>query len=178
MPIQFRSVSRHAAPEGDASVSAYRRILCTLPTFGAETNRIEFAPGTAETDLPTHAPDQLRTITERLDRLLFGKSGSARVWSLVETLQAMLRDGETGRDRLAAREGVSVHQLARELSDLGTSFRDVMDLARQAEFRRLKHQGRSLAEIAHGLGYGDQAAFTRAFKRWFGTTPSRYEEAN
>ncbi len=32
----------------------------------------------------------------------------------------------------------------------------------------------SVTEVAIAAGYGSPEAFTRAFKRWFGTTPSRY----
>jgi AraC-like DNA-binding protein len=31
-----------------------------------------------------------------------------------------------------------------------------------------------LVEIAHQLGYFDQANFNRAFRRWAGVTPSEY----
>jgi AraC-like DNA-binding protein len=32
----------------------------------------------------------------------------------------------------------------------------------------------TFTEIAHHLGYTDQAHFTRAFRRWAGVTPSWY----
>jgi AraC-like DNA-binding protein len=37
-------------------------------------------------------------------------------------------------------------------------------------------QGKPFTEIAQILGYNDQSAFTRAFKKWYGTVPSQYEE--
>jgi AraC-like DNA-binding protein len=38
----------------------------------------------------------------------------------------------------------------------------------------LRDAGTSLAEIAFLTGFSDQSAFTRAFKRWTGTTPARF----
>ncbi len=45
-----------------------------------------------------------------------------------------------------------------------------MELARSW----LKRSDRSIAEIAEGLGYGSEAAFTRAFRRISGETPGRF----
>ena len=35
----------------------------------------------------------------------------------------------------------------------------------------------SLAEVAFLLGFSEQSAFTRAFKRWTGTTPASVRRA-
>ncbi len=35
----------------------------------------------------------------------------------------------------------------------------------------LRAREHSLAEIAYELGYSDQSAFTRAFRRWTGLSP-------
>ncbi|WP_288404882.1 AraC family transcriptional regulator, partial [uncultured Acinetobacter sp.] len=37
-------------------------------------------------------------------------------------------------------------------------------------------QSRRLSEIAELLGYADQSAFGRAFKRWTGETPKQFRE--
>jgi len=35
-------------------------------------------------------------------------------------------------------------------------------------------QDLSFTEIAQRLGFNDQSAFTRAFRKWYGTAPSNY----
>jgi AraC-like DNA-binding protein len=35
----------------------------------------------------------------------------------------------------------------------------------------------NLSQIADALGYADAANFTRAFKRWTGSSPSQYRSA-
>jgi len=41
---------------------------------------------------------------------------------------------------------------------------------------RLQNSDISIIQLADYLGYGDNTAFTRAFKRWFGDSPSRWRK--
>jgi AraC-like DNA-binding protein len=55
----------------------------------------------------------------------------------------------------------------------------LLDDARHVEARRLLQSSSvSLSEIAAKLGYADTATFTRAFRRWCGTSPRRWQAAN
>jgi len=54
----------------------------------------------------------------------------------------------------------------------------LLDAGRQRLCLEDMSKGQSLAEIAQGLGYNDQAAFTRAFRRWYGEPPSRYRASH
>ena len=40
----------------------------------------------------------------------------------------------------------------------------------------LRDENHSLAEIAFLTGFSEQSSFTRAFKRWVGTTPASYRK--
>ena len=46
------------------------------------------------------------------------------------------------------------------------------DIARQL----LKHSALAITEIAETLGYEEIAVYSRAFRRWSGTTPTRWRE--
>jgi AraC-like DNA-binding protein len=77
-------------------------------------------------------------------------------------------------ERMAASFGMSERTLRRKLVDEGMSFRDLLDLVRKDLCRLYFMEGtRSLGEVALLLGYGDLSAFTRAYKNWTGTPPSR-----
>ena len=55
------------------------------------------------------------------------------------------------------------------------SFKELLDAYRQEEaLRQIERGARSMTEIAYDLGYNEQSSFNRAFKRWTGTTPSRW----
>lgn len=69
--------------------------------------------------------------------------------------------------------GMSERTMRRRLELEGTGFRETVDDCRHAMAVSLMRQpGRTLAEIGLELGYADQAAFTRAARRWFGEAPA------
>lgn len=77
--------------------------------------------------------------------------------------------------RVAATLFVSERTLKRRLQEENASFQNLVDhvrLERAGEL--LKNTGMNLSQIADVLGYADAANFTRAFKRWTGTSPSHY----
>ncbi len=77
-------------------------------------------------------------------------------------------------DRMAASFGMSERTLRRKLVAEGMSFRDMLHLVRKDMCKLyLMEDTRSLGEIALLLGYSDLSAFTRAYKSWTGTPPSR-----
>ncbi|MGD8906263.1 MAG: helix-turn-helix transcriptional regulator, partial [Gammaproteobacteria bacterium] len=66
-------------------------------------------------------------------------------------------------------------QEQRTLAKEGTTYSEVVDSARcRAALARLREGDVSLARIALQLGYSEHSAFTRAFRRWTGTTPAVY----
>ncbi|MDP4003248.1 AraC family transcriptional regulator [Methylobacterium sp. NEAU K] len=76
---------------------------------------------------------------------------------------------------------LAVHRrtLSRRLRTEGTSFRSV---ATQIRFERAKQlladTNMTLAHISACLGFSEAAAFTHAFRRWSGTTPSIWRHAS
>ena len=76
---------------------------------------------------------------------------------------------------MAADFGMSQRTLQRKLSDIGLSYQQLLDETHHELARRyLDDQGKSVTEITFLLGFSEQSAFTRAFKRWSGMSPSAY----
>jgi AraC-like DNA-binding protein len=62
--------------------------------------------------------------------------------------------------------------LARRLEDFGTGLRELLEEARYDAAREmLVHTSLDVGQIAESLGYARTSVFTRAFRRWSGTTP-------
>ena len=69
---------------------------------------------------------------------------------------------------------MSERTLARRLSDEGLSFTEILQqLRRDLAIRYLDDRKLHVSKIAWLLGFQEVSAFTNAFKRWTGKTPSQ-----
>jgi AraC-like DNA-binding protein len=88
-----------------------------------------------------------------------------------------LRSGSASIDGVARRLAMSRRSLARKLEEEGTSFKQLLcDVRRACAVRYLLLEGYTMQQISRQLGYGDTGAFHRAFRSWFGQTPSSYRD--
>jgi AraC-like DNA-binding protein len=70
---------------------------------------------------------------------------------------------------------MSARTLQRRLEEEGISYQKLLDTARrEAAGRYIAESPLAIGEIAYLLGYSEPAAFHRAFKRWYATTPDLY----
>ncbi|MEU4200439.1 AraC family transcriptional regulator [Streptomyces sp. NPDC026294] len=103
------------------------------------------------------------TVTERVRRTLvlaLRAAGPARLPEAAE---------------VAARLAVSPATLRRRLQEEGTSYRRLKDAVRRdAAISSLAAGREPIAELAARLGFSEDTAFHRAFRRWTGTTPGAY----
>ena len=91
----------------------------------------------------------------------------------VETrLEPLLASGEIGIERLARDLGYSRQTLYRRLKAEGITYEQLLDGLRRRLALRFLREGLSVKEAAYRLGFSDPAAFSRAFKRWTGSSPS------
>ena len=90
-------------------------------------------------------------------------------------LAPLLPGGAAGIDAVARTMGVSRQTLYRRLKEEGFTFEHVLDdLRRRLATRYIGREGMSAKAAAYRLGFSDPAAFSRAFKRWTGRSPSDY----
>jgi AraC-like DNA-binding protein len=86
-----------------------------------------------------------------------------------------LHTGQVGVARLARSLGMSDRTLARRLAERGLTPAGLADdLRRQLAGKYLAERSFPLGRITYLLGYSDLSAFTRAFRRWTGRTPSEW----
>jgi AraC-like DNA-binding protein len=95
---------------------------------------------------------------------------------VVQTARALLVAGvRPHRAVVARRLGMSERSLQRGLEAEGTTFRAVHEsVLRELVEALLSNPALKLDAVAHSVGFGDLAAFSKAFRRWTGCTPARY----
>jgi AraC-like DNA-binding protein len=96
-----------------------------------------------------------------------------------ENLRRMLRTeillNRCSAASIAGRLAVHPRTLSRRLHSVGAGFQDLVDEARFEMARQLLAQiGIPLSQVAAALGYSEASAFTRAFRRWSGQTPTAW----
>ena len=123
------------------------------------------------------ANDELRRKAERYINdvvqrfpLDIGKQTSALVDRHLATGHFSLRD-------IARQLGLHERTLQRRLSEQNLVFEDIVDqLRRERASEYLQSSAIPLIQVATFLGYSNQAAFTRACRRWFGDSPQKLRQ--
>jgi len=95
----------------------------------------------------------------------------------LNVVESNIENEQFSVDKLAEEANMSVSQLNRKLGALidqpaGKLIRS-MRLQRAADL--LKKESGTIAEICYQVGFNDQTSFTRAFKKQFGDSPSKYK---
>ncbi|HEY5146011.1 MAG TPA: AraC family transcriptional regulator ligand-binding domain-containing protein [Polyangiaceae bacterium] len=157
----------------------YDAALGCRVTFGAERDRMTLAAS----DLALRHPEASRTmlaIVERhaADALSRLPRGEDFTTALRRSIRARLPDGPVTSANLAAAHALSPRTLQRRLEAAGTSVRKLLDEERRAlALHHIQNRRTPLIEIAFLLGFSDASAFTRAFTRWMGRSPSEYRQS-
>ena len=86
-------------------------------------------------------------------------------------LEPLLASGEIGIERVARDLGYSRQTLYRRLKAEGITYEQLLDGLRRRLALRFMREGLSVKDAAYRLGFSDPAAFSRAFKRWTGSSP-------
>jgi AraC-like DNA-binding protein len=96
-----------------------------------------------------------------------------RVYDVVSGL--LVRRSDITPARVASVLEMSMRTLQRRLQEEGSSLREIRDrVCRDRAARALLDPAVSISRVARDLGFCDIAAFSKAFKRWTGKSPSDY----
>lgn len=154
-------------------VTVYEDFFGCPVTFGGTLTCVTFP--THYLMLPiAHSDPGLRTLLENQAEALLRALPSNQSFQteLKQALARSLHEGAPTLEHVAQRLAMSPRTLQRRLADLDLSFQHLLDRTRAELARGYLLEGNlTLSEIALLLGYSEQSAFNRAFKRWTGKTP-------
>jgi AraC-like DNA-binding protein len=172
-PLKPRRVAfRHGAP---SDVRPYAALFGCPITFGDDANR--FVLGRAEADLPL--PTSNRQLAAVHDRILVETLARLDKRDVMTRARASLLErltsGVLSEQDLAGDLHMSRRSLQRRLAEADATYQSLLDdTRRDLALRHIEDPAKSITDIAFLLGYSQQSAFTRAFRRWTGASPSDY----
>jgi AraC-like DNA-binding protein len=160
-----------ACPEGPW-VSEMESCLTVEITIGSPVDEIVFPEGIESMPLRGHDEGMFLHLQSQADRILDDLT-PAQTWSqrVRRDLSAVCRETIPQRV-MAQRLGTSPRTLRRHLANEGTTFAALLDRWRAEEALALVAK-QDDASLAATLGFSDERAFRRAFRRWTGNTPAR-----
>lgn len=153
----------------------YDRVFGTAVVFGSDRNAILVDAKWATYTLAARPRYAFGVLSRHADALLKGLQDSKTTRGMVESLLLpVLHTGDVGKDAIAAKLGLSSDTLLRRLKAESTTFEAVLDeLRHKMALHYLDGKKVSVNETAYLVGFSESAAFSRAFKRWTGTSPRK-----
>ncbi|MCV6588246.1 MAG: AraC family transcriptional regulator ligand-binding domain-containing protein [Marinobacterium sp.] len=176
IPLQRLELS-FTAPDDP---QAWQRFFAAEVSFDAARNRLLLGHNYLSLSC-LDASDEMHLLhREFADSLL---SQRAQRSALIAQTRSLIRrqlaqgDGLVRREQVANAVNLSLRTLQRKLGQLGTSFQEIYDQTRREHCLQLIQRGQlSFGEIAFRLGFSNQSAFQKAFKRWMAMAPSQYRD--
>ena len=169
MPVEVRFAHRRredAAP--------FRNFFQAPLRFDAEQNSVLFSADWLNRRLPATDPQLRRLLQREIDKLEV-RHGDDFPEQVRSVLRSTVVTGHSSADQVAALFSMDRRTLNRRLNAFGTGFQELADEIRLEIARQmLEDSTMEVIQIALLLDYADASAFTRAFRRWTGTTPASW----
>lgn len=160
----------HAA-RGEAA--SYAGLLACPLQFEAAENALLFT----EADLQVSLIQANALMREHLRGLADSLLERLGTQSLVVRVQQLLRQHPRwGKERVAQQLALSGRHLNRKLAEEGASFKLLREQVLYQMAEQLLRESPRLSEVAERLGFSDESAFAKAFRRWSSMTPGQFRQ--
>lgn len=165
----------HPAPACSKKITDYFR---TDIKFDAEQTSLTLA----RTDADQSLMSGNREIALMHDEMLMKYMVTIKKGDIIQQIQSIilenLPDGHVS-DKMVAKElNLSERSLQRRLQERKTTFRILLDSVREMVAKQyIKNPMNRMSDIAFLLGFSEQSAFSRAFKKWTGQSPVEYRDS-
>ena len=165
----------HAQP---ADLSEYERIFGCVVHFDQPMVELIFPAHISDLPITQHDPVMREMMDAYAEKLLRELSQSDGLLGEVRGLMvAAMAAGSVTLDTVADQLAITPRTLQRRLSDQAQTFKGLLDEVRKGlALSYIAQPFIDLAELAYLLGFADQTAFQRAFKKWTGTSPGKYRK--
>ena len=172
-PVQMKF--QHEAPR---YVKKYYDIFKTALLFGQDKSSIVFDKRRLRTPNPDPQPYIKKLLMKHADTLMKDIEKNHMFQDKVK--KVIIRYLGAGKANLAVISNelnLSSRTVYRKLKKENMSYTELLNnVQKRLAHDYLQDDSFSIDDISHLLGFSESSAFHRAFKRWFGTNPSRYRQ--
>lgn len=167
--FQAQAVCFQHGPRAD--VAAYEALLGCPVRFHQPAHGVAFVPtelglGLIQAGRELHA--HLRSMADTMLASLAQDSVSASVQQLIR------QHPRWGKERIGSELGMSGRHLNRKLAAEGISFKGLREALLYELASSALRSGQPSVQVGERLGFSDENAFARAFRRWSGQTPAQF----
>ncbi|WP_416311338.1 AraC family transcriptional regulator [Pseudomonas sp. W03] len=172
----WKPLALHLQHPAGEKPSKYRQLLGVTPHFGSPINAWVFDESLLESPLSA--------VDDGFNELAKGHIGELAQITLQELpsyvkklLRRQLPNSQATLAQVADQMKISPRSLQRYLQSESTSFQNLLDETRQSMATRyMSDSSLSLTQLSELLGYSDLSAFSRAFTRWNGMSPQKWQQ--
>lgn len=163
------------SPLGD--VEQYRAFFGCTVLFNSSFNGVVVNRASLESPLINHNDEVLQLLCCHAENQLAEKKAGASLSVIRQYITEILPEKVPELSDVAQHLGMSTRQLQRHFQKAETNLTSLLDdVRRSLAIAYLSQTDHKIAYIASVLGYSEQSAFQRAFKRWTGSTPQSFRK--
>lgn len=158
-------------------------LLKSEVTFSQKSNAIIFSDDVLDQPMP-HGNDILLNVMknslESIQATSFpAKPENSLLVKIKHTLKAQLPYYNVSLEHISQELNMTSWTLQRRLSDQGLNFKHILEQTRKEIATHYLSQAQmNISELAALLGYTEVSAFSRAFQRWYNTSPKKWKNTH
>ncbi|EHU2135525.1 AraC family transcriptional regulator [Acinetobacter baumannii] len=174
----FAPTEIHLTYSKGASNDNYKKVWKCPVVLGQSTGAIIFPSTLLQQVSPAGEPELLRVHENIAEQQLANLEKHRLIYAIERLLgNGLLESGNFDQKFIAEQLNRNPRTLRADLQAINTSYEQILNHYRERLARRLlAHTQESIDQIVYLTGFSEPSAFTRAFKRWTGETPSAYRQ--
>tara|TARA_R110001592_G_scaffold1911_1_gene11855 strand:+ start:31491 stop:32519 length:1029 start_codon:yes stop_codon:yes gene_type:complete len=154
----------------------YEEFFACPVYFNQKYSALIFKEKFLDYTFPKKSTHLFHFLTNHLELLLSKiKKNESLSQQVTRLIEKSLSSGNFDAENIACSLHMSRHTLYRKLKTEGVSFHELVDKVRKNKALELiKKNQHALSEIAFLLGFAELSSFSRAFKKWTGSSPVNF----